>query len=179
MPTVWFCCQCGDGPHNPDIATHCPGTNCNHYKCSGCSTQTTDSDDMDSASECSDDGWGIPPFQKTMSTEAHTSYGYTLSSTSKPNPTIMGFPESAPGSTYTHDSTMPINEATPAFLDYAQPIPTTYTPGKQAPAAVEYVWYCCGCGDGPHSAEYCGACTHCNRWRCGNCQVQTKPPPGK
>jgi hypothetical protein len=46
-----------------------------------------------------------------------------------------------------------------------------------AKAIFEYVWYCCGCSDGPYSCKLESGCSNCNRWRCGNCRVERRIPP--
>ncbi|KAH7081164.1 hypothetical protein BKA63DRAFT_486917 [Paraphoma chrysanthemicola] len=33
-------------------------------------------------------------------------------------------------------------------------------------------WYCCKCGDGPHSLQLVGSCTSCGHVGCGACTVE-------
>ena len=45
---------------------------------------------------------------------------------------------------------------------------------KDQPTDEGVDWYCCSCGDGPHSVAILDGCSNCDHWKCSGCSVEPR-----
>jgi hypothetical protein len=148
MPTYFYCCSCGDGPHSTIYNSACPY--CNHTQCSSC---TTDSHDTHQAFA-----------QEHVHPHAYPTNSslFSPAQSAATNPTSFSAYNNTPSS-LAHSPHAPSYIAIPA---------TGGAPYSQRPEhRPVWRWLCCACG-GSNSVKTDAGCANCcNHWKRGCCQV--------
>ena len=145
---VYYCCNCRYGPQIVSLYPLC--MNCEHHSCNDCKTEFTE--------KISDREIAPTPLAAETTVRAGADAFSDVDAT---------FPRSAPAvSAMLQLNKIPDIDVTPAVR---RPFS-----GKDQPTDEGMDWYCCDCGDGPHSVPILDGCSNCGHWRCSTCSAEPR-----
>ena len=175
IPTNWYCCCCGSGPHNPQIYVKCINPTCQHPPCSSCTWDYVQPRGGSAQREGHDDDHfsqsesGNFQSNSTICKSPASQHNKFASRQSLARVVAVGTTSVSPQPATADTDGLSCN-----VITHPRPVlPPEHSPDAHSSQLADgtVLWNCCQCREGIYLYAVNLQCPNCDHYRCTNCYI--------